>query len=55
MVDANGRYLITFARADLPKVASNNRTMATPEENKAIVGGASPTSAPSPPTRQTRL
>jgi Lipocalin-like domain len=40
MVDANGRYVITFARADLHKVASNNRTTATPEENKAIVGGS---------------
>ena len=40
MVDANGRYVITFARADLPKVASNNRITATPEENKAIVGGS---------------
>jgi hypothetical protein len=40
MVDANGRYVITFARADLPKVASNNRTTATPEENKAIIGGS---------------
>ena len=40
MVDANGRYVIAFARADLPKVASNNRTTATPEENKAIVGGS---------------
>ena len=40
MVDANGRYVITFARANLPKVASNNRTTATPEENKAIVGGS---------------
>jgi hypothetical protein len=40
MVDANGRYVITFARADLPKVASNNRTTATPEENKAIVQGS---------------
>jgi len=40
MVDANGRYVIAFARADLPKIASNNRTTATPEENKAIVGGS---------------
>ena len=40
VVDANGRYVIAFARADLPKVASNNRTTATPEENKAIVGGS---------------
>ena len=40
MVDANGRYVIAFARADLPKIASNNRTTATPEENKTIVGGS---------------
>jgi len=40
VVDANGRYVIVFARADLPKVASKNRTTATPEENKAIVGGS---------------
>ena len=39
-VDANGRYMIAFVRAGLPKVASNNRTTATPEENKAIVGGS---------------
>ena len=40
MPSPSGRYVITFARADLPKVASNNRTTATPEENKAIVGGS---------------
>ena len=40
MVDANGRYVIAFSRADLPKIASNNRTTGTPEENKAIVGGS---------------
>ena len=40
IVDANGRYVLAIARADLPKVASNNRTTATPEENKAIVGGS---------------
>ena len=40
MVDANGRYVLTLVRAGLPKVASNNRTTATPEENKAIVGGS---------------
>ena len=39
-VDANGRYVLAVARAGLPKVASNNRTTATPEENKAIVGGS---------------
>ena len=27
-VDANGRYVLVIARADLPKVASNNRTTA---------------------------
>src|SRR5437867_11126814 len=40
VVDANGRYVIAFRRADLPKVASNNRTTGTPEENKAIVAGS---------------
>jgi hypothetical protein len=39
-VDANGRYVLAIARADLPKVASNNRTTGTPEENKAIVQGS---------------
>jgi hypothetical protein len=39
MVDANGRYVIAIARAELPKFASNNRMTGTPEENKAIVGG----------------
>jgi hypothetical protein len=39
-VDANGRYVLAVARAGLPKVASNNRTTATPEENKAIVQGS---------------
>ena len=40
MVDANGRCVVVYARADLPKVASNNRTTATPEEHKGIVGGS---------------
>src|SRR5215471_563794 len=35
IVDTNGRYVLTIVRAGLPKVASNNRTTATPEENKA--------------------
>src|SRR5262245_43773868 len=39
-VDTNGRYVLAIARAGLPKVASNNRTTATPEENQAIVGGS---------------
>jgi hypothetical protein len=40
MVYANGRYVIAFARAALPKVASNSRTTATADENKAIVDGS---------------
>ena len=40
MVDAYGHYVIAIARAGLPKVASNNRTTGTPEENQAIVGGS---------------
>ena len=39
-VDTNGRYVLAIARAGLPKVAANNRTTATPEENQAIVGGS---------------
>jgi hypothetical protein len=38
--DANGRFFIMFARPDLPKIASNNPSTPTPEEGKAIVGGA---------------
>jgi hypothetical protein len=40
MVDANGRFSITVVRSDVPKVASNNRMTATPDENKAIVQGS---------------
>ena len=40
MVDAHGRYVLTIVRAGLPKIASNNRTTATPAENKAIVQGS---------------
>ena len=39
-VEANGRYVLVITRAGLPRVASNNRITATPEENKAIVGGS---------------
>jgi hypothetical protein len=39
-VDANGMYVIVTARAGLPKVAANNRTTGTSEENKAIVVGS---------------
>jgi hypothetical protein len=38
--DSSGRYAIQMFRADLPKVASNNRVTATAEENKAIVQGS---------------
>jgi Lipocalin-like domain len=38
--DANGRFVVMFARADLPKIASNNPSNPTPEEAKAIAGGA---------------
>jgi len=38
--DANGRFFVMFARADLPKIASNNPSSPTPEEAKAIAGGA---------------
>ena len=38
--DANGRYVIMFLGASLPKFASNNRASGTAEENKAIVAGS---------------
>jgi hypothetical protein len=38
--DANGRFYMMFARPDLPKIASSNPSTPTPEEAKAIVGGA---------------
>ena len=38
--DANGRYAAIIARPGLPKLASDNRTAATPEETKAIVAGS---------------
>lgn len=39
-LDANGRYVLVFMRAFLPKFASNNRMTGTPDENKAIVHGS---------------
>jgi hypothetical protein len=39
-LDASGHYSIMTIAPDLPKIASNNRTTATPEESKAIVGGS---------------
>ena len=38
--DANGHFFMMFVRPDLPKIASNNATTATPEEAKAIVAGS---------------
>jgi Lipocalin-like domain len=40
VLDAGGNYVFTTIAPDLPKVASNNRTTATPEETKAIVAGS---------------
>jgi len=39
MFDRNGRFSIVVTRSELPKFASNNREMGTPEENKAISPG----------------
>jgi hypothetical protein len=38
--EASGRYAAMIARPGLPKLASDNRTAATPEEAKAIVAGS---------------
>lgn len=40
VLDPDGNYVLTLVALDLPKVASNNRMTATPEENKAIVSGS---------------
>ena len=37
---SDGRFSYLFSRADLPKFASNNRNMGTPEEYKAVVQGS---------------
>lgn len=39
MFDANGRFFVMFARADLPKNASADPMKTTPDENKAVVEG----------------
>ena len=36
----DGRFATVNARADLPKLASGNRSRTTPEENKAVVEGS---------------
>jgi hypothetical protein len=38
--DANGHMFVMFARADLPKIASNDPMNPTPEEAKAIAAGS---------------
>jgi Lipocalin-like domain len=40
MVDANGRFMITVVRSDLPNFASNNRMRGTPDENNSVVQGS---------------
>ena len=37
---ADGRFVVFFTRADLPKLASNDRLKSTPQEAKAIVDGS---------------
>jgi hypothetical protein len=39
-LDSSGHYSLMTIAPDLPKVASNNRMTATPEEAKAIVAGS---------------
>ena len=38
--DANGRVSSIITRSDLPKFASNNRQLGTPEENAEVVQGS---------------
>jgi len=40
ILNGDGRYQLSILRNDLPKFASNARVKGTPEENKAVVGGA---------------
>ncbi len=37
---ADGRFALIYTRGDLPKLASNDRTKATPQEAKVIMDGA---------------
>ena len=39
VLDASSRYVVSLMRPDLPKFASNDRSIGTAEENKAIVLG----------------
>jgi Lipocalin-like domain len=38
--DANGHFSLQLLRSNLPKITSNKRDAATPDENKQIVGGS---------------
>jgi lipocalin-like protein len=40
ILDAHGNYVLTTIGLDLPKVSSNNRATATPEESKAVFAGS---------------
>lgn len=40
LLDANGNYVLTTINTELPRVASNNRMTATPDEAKGIVSGS---------------
>jgi hypothetical protein len=40
VVGSDGHFSRLLSRSDLPKFASNNRAMGTPEENKAVVQGS---------------
>jgi hypothetical protein len=40
MFGADGRFFLFYTRADLPKLASNDRLKSTPQEAKAIVDGS---------------
>jgi len=40
MLDADGHFMITLTRGDLPRFAVNNREKGAPEENTAVVRGS---------------
>jgi len=40
MFDADGRVFVIFAHPDLPRIVSNNKATATPEETQAVMAGS---------------
>ena len=38
--ETNGRFVQALLRSDIPKIASNNRSTGSPDENKAVVQGS---------------